>query len=85
MYADNMAIVLVLNRLTSMALAFLLGLSLRFLSLHQVAFLLIPFLIVTDAPSIFLVNIALMPLALLLLVISSLIYGGKRLFKLLRA
>lgn len=73
-----------LNRATSLALAYLLGLSLRLLSLHQLAFLLIPFFLVTDTTSMFLVNIALIPLALLLLLISALVYAARRVVDILR-
>ncbi|WP_146208179.1 hypothetical protein [Metallosphaera hakonensis] len=73
-----MSLLLKLNRVTSRAVAFLLLASLRVLALHQLMFIIIPFLFEVESGSFFLINLALIPLAAILLLISSLIYVARR-------
>ncbi|MEL9969788.1 MAG: hypothetical protein QXR57_05965 [Metallosphaera sp.] len=69
-----MSLLLKMNRVTSRVLVMLLTMSFRFLSLHQFMFIVIPFLLDGGSNSFFLTNIALIPVAALLLLISMIVY-----------
>lgn len=73
-----MSLLLKLNRATSRALVSLLLLSMRLLSLHQLMFLVIPFLFEAESGSFVLTNLALIPVALLLLLVSAIVYLIRR-------
>ncbi|QIW24761.1 hypothetical protein EWF20_11860 [Sulfolobus sp. S-194] len=61
-----------INKATNNALLFLLLISLRLLSLEKLMILFLPFLIASDS-TFFLINIALIPLAVILLIMSAML------------
>jgi len=61
-----------INRATANALLFLIFISLRLLSIEKLSIIFLPFLLASES-TFFLINVALIPVALFLLLISSLI------------
>jgi len=61
-----------INRATASALLFLIFISLRLLSIEKLTIIFLPFLLASES-TFFLINVALIPVALFLLLMSSLI------------
>lgn len=61
-----------INRATANALLFLIFISLRLLSIEKLSIIFLPFLLASES-TFFLINIALIPVALFLLLMSSLV------------